>query len=299
MTWAVMLGSKPWISSKESNEDNGKGVMDSSKYLTGFKETDMNVLIMIVRTALSQWIKGQIGNWLEFVSSINARSSGLETDPARHPFDILAAFVKTFTNDENVQFNLTLFENLSTGCGCQGWIISKRERKINVPERLIALDCEMLDCEGREAQIVKIFAVDRICDILIDELVLPDKKVVDYLTHITGGKAEDLEGVSLTQEAVQKLLSPGTILVGHSLDRDLSVLKIDHQGVIDTRFIFQLRTCALTPLPSLVNLCKAVLRYDFSVEGKPQNCLDDAIVPMRLVLHRLEHGLEGEARISV
>jgi hypothetical protein len=56
-----------------------------------------------LRTALAQRIKGQIGNWLEFVSSINARSSGLETDPARHPFDILAAFVKTFTNDEDVQ----------------------------------------------------------------------------------------------------------------------------------------------------------------------------------------------------
>ncbi len=39
--------------------------------------------------------------------------------------------------------------------------------------------------------------------ILIDELVLPNKKVVDYLTHITGVKAEDLEGVSLTQEAAQ------------------------------------------------------------------------------------------------
>jgi hypothetical protein len=37
----------------------------------------------------------------------------------------------------------------------------------------------------------------------------------------------------------------------------------------------------------------AVLQYDFRVEGKPCNCLDDAIVPMRLVLHRLEHGLEG------
>ncbi len=29
------------------------------------------------------------------------------------------------------------------------------------------------------------------------------------------------------------------------------------------------------------------------MEGKPHNCLDDAIVPMCLVLHRLEHGLEG------
>jgi hypothetical protein len=37
---------------------------------------------------------------------------------------------------------------------------------------------------------------------------------------------------------------------------------------------------------------QAVLRYDFREEGKPHNCLDDAIVPMHLVLHRLEHGLE-------
>jgi len=61
----------------------------------------------------------------------------------------------------------------------------------------------MVDCEGGEAQIVKIFAVDPNCGILIDELVLPNKKVVDYLTQITAAKAEDL-GVSLTQEAVQR-----------------------------------------------------------------------------------------------
>jgi hypothetical protein len=46
------------------------------------------VLIIIVRTALAQWIKGQMGNWLEFVASINAKSSGSKTDPARHPFDV-------------------------------------------------------------------------------------------------------------------------------------------------------------------------------------------------------------------
>jgi hypothetical protein len=43
--------------------------------------------------------------------------------------------------------------------------------------------------------------------ILIDELVLPNKKVVDYLTQITAAKAEDL-GVSLTQEAVQVCCQP-------------------------------------------------------------------------------------------
>jgi hypothetical protein len=44
--------------------------------------------------------------------------------------------------------------------------------------------------------------------ILIDELVLPNKKVLDYLTQITAAKAEDLEGVSLTQEAVQVCCQP-------------------------------------------------------------------------------------------
>jgi hypothetical protein len=48
VTGAVILGSKPWISSKETNEDNGKAVMDSSKYLTGFKETDMDVRTFII-----------------------------------------------------------------------------------------------------------------------------------------------------------------------------------------------------------------------------------------------------------
>jgi hypothetical protein len=44
-------------------------------------------------------------------------------------------------------------------------MISKRERKIPVPQRLIGLDCEMVNCEGGEAQIVKIFAVDGNCDV--------------------------------------------------------------------------------------------------------------------------------------
>ncbi|CAM6032761.1 unnamed protein product [Sphagnum compactum] len=309
------------------------GVGVGSKYLTGFKDADKDVLVKIVKLSQGRKTRGRKGDWKQYVAGVNRKRGGSDNDPAKHPVDVLASFVQTFTKPEDIdvikrirkwahchkleellnatqpwpktpeqelveltQAHIRFPSSYTFPSYQKGWIISKRERKINVPERIISLDCEMVDCEGGEAQIVKICAVDRNCDILIDELVLPNKKVVDYLTHITGVKAEDLEGVSLTQEAVQrmvkKILSPGTILVGHSLDHDLSVLKIDHQRVIDTAFIFQPRTWALTHLPSLVNLCKAVLQYDFREEGKPHNCLDDAIVPMRLVLHRLEHGLE-------
>lgn len=38
---------------------------------------------------------------------------------------------------------------------------------------------------------------------LIDELVLPSRKVEDFLTSITGVTAKNLEGVTLTQTAAQ------------------------------------------------------------------------------------------------
>jgi hypothetical protein len=55
-----------------------------------------------------------MGNWLEFVTSINAKSSGSETDPARHPFDVSLHFVKTFANDEDIQVSsLIMFTTAS------------------------------------------------------------------------------------------------------------------------------------------------------------------------------------------
>ena len=38
---------------------------------------------------------------------------------------------------------------------------------------------------------------------------------------------------------------------------------------------------------------QAVLKYEFREDGKPHNCLDDAIIPMKIVLHTLEHGLKS------
>jgi RNA exonuclease 1 len=80
----------------------------SEVHTAGFVCLFLQVLIMIVRTALAQQIKGQMGGWLEFVSSVNAKSGGSETDPASHRFDVLAAFVKTFTNDEDIQVSSLL-----------------------------------------------------------------------------------------------------------------------------------------------------------------------------------------------
>jgi len=177
----------------------------------------------------------------------------------------------------------------------EGWTSSSRG-DIDSPVRMVSIDCEMVVCEDNEKEVVRVCAVGSDCQTLLDELVLPSKEVKDYLTNITGVSANDLEGVTVTQadaqNLVMKLLTPGTILVGHSLYHDLRALKIDHKRVIDTSLVFRDSSWPVAYSPSLSNLCKAVLKYDFREEDKPHNCLDDAIIPMRIVQNWIQHGVD-------
>lgn len=90
-----------------------------------------------------------------------------------------------------------------------------------------------------------------ILQVKLDKLVKPNKAVADYRTEITGITAADLDGITclladiqvlcvcfsmiqgtillhssesfwcMLQKSMKKLLSNGTILVGHSLNNDL------------------------------------------------------------------------------
>lgn len=167
---------------------------------------------------------------------------------------------------------------------------------------LISVDCEMVLCEDGTDALVRVCVVDENLEVKLDEVVNPNKVVADYRTHITGITAKDLEGVTCSlvdvQKSLRKLLSHGTILVGHSLHNDLKALKIDHLQVIDTSFIFKFKDLPTCHSPSLNNLCKAVLGYEVRREGEPHNCLNDAQAAMKLVLAKLEHGFDDPIAVA-
>ncbi|XVF61241.1 hypothetical protein PTKIN_Ptkin08bG0114300 [Pterospermum kingtungense] len=197
------------------------------------------------------------------------------------------------------------------------WIITKLPKKSRMTKSnaMVAVDCEMVLCEDGTEELVRVSVVDRDLQVKLDELVNPNKAVADYRTDITGVSAEDFDGVTCSvadiQKSMKKLLSHGTILVGHSLHNDLRVLKIDHARVIDTSYIFQYLDAPIYRRPSLNNLCKAkdcfivgkdlgwwhrrqcplsVLGYEVRKAGAAHNCLDDACAAMKLVLAKLERG---------
>ena len=68
-------------------------------------------------------------------------------------------------------------------------------------------------------------------------LVRPPDAVTDARTAITGIDIKDLEqvdfGLSEAQAELRQLMGPSTVLVGHTLHRDLDALRMDALLIFD------------------------------------------------------------------
>ncbi|XP_045477954.1 putative exonuclease GOR [Harmonia axyridis] len=109
-------------------------------------------------------------------------------------------------------------------------------------QNVFALDCEMCyTVKGLELSRVVILSCTG--SIVYDHFVKPDNEVVDYNTRYSGVTESDIhsstaKSFSNVQSDILKLFTEDTILVGHSLDNDLRVLKILHSKIADTSLIF-------------------------------------------------------------
>ncbi|KAK9459138.1 uncharacterized protein V1516DRAFT_681069 [Lipomyces oligophaga] len=175
--------------------------------------------------------------------------------------------------------------------------------------KIFGLDCEMVMTEhGSELARVTLVGWDR--KIVLDELVLPDHAIVDYITRYSGITEEMLKNVTTTRAEIQKrlieLVKSTDILIGHSLENDLNSLKIKHPTVIDTALCFDHPT-GPGKKPSLRHLAEKylhrVIQQNPTTTG-PNSILghdsaEDARTCLDLVNLKIIKGLDyGRAKVS-
>ncbi|KAK5174139.1 uncharacterized protein LTR77_001219 [Saxophila tyrrhenica] len=114
--------------------------------------------------------------------------------------------------------------------------------------KVLTMDCEMCITSPAGStpavfSLTRISVIDWDGAVILDEFVKPEEPITDYLTPYSGITAQKLEGVTTTLQDIQKklisdIITPNTILVGHSLNSDMNALKLTHPFIIDTTILF-------------------------------------------------------------
>uniref|UniRef100_A0AAQ4RPT6 RNA exonuclease 5 n=1 Tax=Gasterosteus aculeatus aculeatus TaxID=481459 RepID=A0AAQ4RPT6_GASAC len=107
---------------------------------------------------------------------------------------------------------------------------------------LYGVDCEMVHTV-RGYELARVSLVDSDGNCLLDELVKPHYRILNYLTRFSGITSAMLRPVTTSLREVQvklrKLLPSNAVLVGHALENDLTALKLIHRHVMDTSLLYR------------------------------------------------------------
>lgn len=184
--------------------------------------------------------------------------------------------------------------NDSINKACEDWVETNEFEHDG--SRTFSLDCEF--CQAASGKVLtRISLINFQEEIVIDSLVKPDEEITDYVTKYSGITEEKLKDVTVTlkdiQNQVLSLVSCTDILIGHSLESDLNVLKIRHPKIIDTALLYDHPRGP--PLkPSLKWLCekflgKIIQKGESSGEG--HSSVEDAKACLQLTKLKLIEGL--------
>ncbi|KAK6200096.1 uncharacterized protein RJT21DRAFT_40255 [Scheffersomyces amazonensis] len=183
--------------------------------------------------------------------------------------------------------------DLITEDEAEGWVVTKSFE--HEGSHIFALDCEFCDANGVKV-LTRISLINFQGEVVHDSYVKPELEITDYLTKYSGITEELLKDVTTTlkdiQEKILTLVSKDDILVGHSLESDLNVMKIKHDKIVDTSVIYE-HVRGPPSKPSLRWLSSKFLNrsiQDGEENGEGHSSVEDAQACLDLVKLKIAEG---------
>ena len=160
---------------------------------------------------------------------------------------------------------------------------------------IYSLDCEMVQTSDGATCLARISLIKYPAGtIMIDKYVKPQLPITNYFTQYSGITPQKLENVTTSLQDIQQelleILTPSSVLLGHSLDSDLNALKLTHPFVIDTSIIYP-HPRGLPLRSSLKYLANKYLKREIQTGGaNGHNSVEDAQAVLDLVKLKCEKG---------
>ncbi|KAM6971846.1 RNA exonuclease 5 [Aplochiton taeniatus] len=175
--------------------------------------------------------------------------------------------------------------------GFEGFVCTDSDTCVTDRSPLYGLDCEMC-LTGKGNELTRVSLVDSDGRCILDELVKPQNRILNYCTRFSGITPAMLRPVTTTlrnvQTKIKAALPRDAVLVGHSLDNDLRALNLIHPHVIDTSLLYRKEFGQRFKLKVLA---ETVLDRKIQSEDKlGHDPTEDALAALELAQYFIKHG---------
>lgn len=175
--------------------------------------------------------------------------------------------------------------------GCEDFVSTDSNDVVTDSSPLYGLDCEMCRTE-KGNELTRVSMVDSNGTCVLDELVKPQNRILNYLTRFSGVTARMLKPVQTSlsdiQTKIRTLLPRDAVIVGHSLNNDLMALKMIHPHVIDTSLLYRKEFGQRFKLKVLA---ETLLQKQIQMEERTgHNPTEDAVASLELAQYFIRTG---------